>query len=250
MSDSKSPQDSRTLLSILTIFNNAVVWMVSTRPPTSKSSRPFNNPLVTVPKEPITIGIIVTFMFHSFFNSLARPRNLSLISHSISFILRVFHWSLSDSKSPQVSRTLLSILADLNNVVIWIFSTCPLISKSSSSFIDPLKIVPSAQITIGITVTFMFHGFFSSLARSWYLSFFALSFSLTLVIRNGKVHYSAGSLFIYIYIYMCVCVCVCVCIQQLCVDTGCSPEDLSEAMVDREEWREKIRDICADVSTG
>ena len=66
-SDSKSPQVSRTLLSILAIFNNAVVWMVSTRPPTSKSSRPFNDLLVTVPKAPITIGIIVTFMFHSFF---------------------------------------------------------------------------------------------------------------------------------------------------------------------------------------
>ena len=41
--------------------------MVSTRPPTSKSSHPFNKPLVTVPKTPITIGIIVTFMFNSFF---------------------------------------------------------------------------------------------------------------------------------------------------------------------------------------
>ena len=59
LSDSKSPQVSRTLLSILAVYNNAVVLMVSTRPPTSKSSRPFNNPLVTVPKAPITIGIIV-----------------------------------------------------------------------------------------------------------------------------------------------------------------------------------------------
>ena len=41
--------------------------MVSTCPPTSKSSSPFSNPLVTVPKAPITIGIIVTCMFHSFF---------------------------------------------------------------------------------------------------------------------------------------------------------------------------------------
>ena len=41
--------------------------MVSTRPLISKSSSPFNNPLVTVPKTPITIGITVTFMFHSFF---------------------------------------------------------------------------------------------------------------------------------------------------------------------------------------
>ena len=65
---------SRTLLSILAVLNNTVVWMVSTRPPTSKSSSPFNNPLFTVPKASITIGIIVTLMLHSFFNSLARSR--------------------------------------------------------------------------------------------------------------------------------------------------------------------------------
>ena len=67
LSDSKSNQVSRTLLSILDVLNNAVVWMFSTRPLTSKSSSPFNSPLVTVPNTPITIGIIVTFMFHSFF---------------------------------------------------------------------------------------------------------------------------------------------------------------------------------------
>ena len=82
-------------LSILAVFNNTVVWMVSTRPPTSKSSRPFNNPLVTVPKAPITIGIIVTFIFHSCFNSLARSRYLSLFSQSFSFIL----WSAGTAKS-------------------------------------------------------------------------------------------------------------------------------------------------------
>ena len=49
LADSKSPQVSRTRLSILAVLSNAVVWIASTRPPTSKSSRPFNNPLVTVP---------------------------------------------------------------------------------------------------------------------------------------------------------------------------------------------------------
>ena len=43
--------------------------------------------------------------------------------------LIVFLWSLSDCKSPQVSRTLLGILADLNKVVVWSVSTCPLISN-------------------------------------------------------------------------------------------------------------------------
>ena len=46
--------------------------------------------------------------------------------------LVVFFWSLSDSKSHQVSRTLLSILADLSNAVVWVVYICPLISKSSS----------------------------------------------------------------------------------------------------------------------
>ena len=34
-------------------------------------------------------------------------------------------------------------------------------------------------------------------------------------------------------------------IQQLCEDTGCNPEDLPEAMNDREKWRERVRDIRA-----
>ena len=34
-------------------------------------------------------------------------------------------------------------------------------------------------------------------------------------------------------------------IQQLCADTGCSPEDLPEAMDNWEEWRERFKDIHA-----
>ena len=95
LSESKSPQVSRTHLRILAVLSNAVVWIVSTCPPTSKSSRPFNNPLVIVPNAPITIGTIVTFMFHSFFNSLARSRYLSFFSLSFRFIL----WSAGTAKS-------------------------------------------------------------------------------------------------------------------------------------------------------
>ena len=85
LSDSKSPQVSKIRLRILAVRSNAVIWIVSTRPPTSKSSRPVNNPLVIVPKAPITIGTIVTFMFHSFFNSLVRSRYLFFFSHSFRF---------------------------------------------------------------------------------------------------------------------------------------------------------------------
>ena len=38
-------------------------------------------------------------------------------------------------------------------------------------------------------------------------------------------------------------------IQQLCVDTEYSPEDLPEAMNNREGWRERVRDIRADGMT-
>ena len=59
--------------------------MVTTRPPISKSSSSFNNPLVIVPKASNTIGIIVTFMFHNFFNSLERSKYFFLFSFSFSF---------------------------------------------------------------------------------------------------------------------------------------------------------------------
>ena len=38
-------------------------------------------------------------------------------------------------------------------------------------------------------------------------------------------------------------------IQQLCTDMGCNPEDLPEAMDDREGWRERVGDIRADCTT-
>ena len=38
-------------------------------------------------------------------------------------------------------------------------------------------------------------------------------------------------------------------LKKLCADTGCSPEDLPDAMDDREGWRERVRDIRADIVT-
>ena len=111
LSDRKSPQLSRTLLSILAVLNNAVVWMVYTRPPTSKYFSAFSNSLVTVPNAPFTIVIIVTCNFHRFFNSLARPRYLSFFSHSLSFIL----WSAGTAKS-----TILRVLFFLFLFFCWL----------------------------------------------------------------------------------------------------------------------------------
>ena len=38
-------------------------------------------------------------------------------------------------------------------------------------------------------------------------------------------------------------------IQQLCEDPGCNPEDLPEAMNNREKWQERVRDIRAGGTT-
>ena len=70
----------------------------------------------------------------------------SLESSSLSW------WFLLEFEWQQVSRTLPSILADVNKAVVCMVSTCHLIPKSSSPFTNPLVTVPSAPITTGITV--------------------------------------------------------------------------------------------------
>ena len=72
--------------------------------------------------------------------------------------------------------------------------TRPLIFKFTSSCTNQLRVVPSAPITIGITVTFMIHSFCSQ-AKCMYLSVFPLSFNFSVVYRDGKLHYLVGSLF-------------------------------------------------------
>ena len=105
LSDSKSPQVSRTLHSFLAVLNSAVVWRVSTRPPTSTSSSPFSNPLVTVPNAPITIGIIVTSIIIIIISLLACfPLWLYLV---------VSHLNISESKSSQVSTPFLKVFSPI-----------------------------------------------------------------------------------------------------------------------------------------
>ena len=89
----KSFQVSRTLLSILADLNNAIVWMVSTRDFLSKSSSPCTNPLVTVPRLPITIDITVTFMFRSFSLPKQYPSSYPPI-HFLSILSSLFLWTI------------------------------------------------------------------------------------------------------------------------------------------------------------
>ena len=111
---------------------------------------------------------IYIFVFMSFFFCFH-----SLVYLFLNLVVEEYQWILSDSKSSQVSRTLLSILGELNNAVVWRVFTCHFIFKSSRPCANPLGIVPSALTTISIIVTFKFRSFFlflffCSLARSEY----------------------------------------------------------------------------------
>ena len=112
----------------------------------------------------ISVYLFAFFYFHSVirWNSKIHFIIIIIIVFSHQRYLIVFHWSLSDSKSPQVSGTLFCILAVLNNVVVWMASTRIPTSKSSSPFSNPLVTVRNAPITIGIIVTCIFHIFITS----------------------------------------------------------------------------------------
>ena len=89
-----------------------------------------------------------------------------------------FYWSLGDDKSRLVFKPFTSILADYNCTVVWVVLILPRISSSPSLFSRTIGTVPVVSPTIGTTVTFIFHSFFSSLTRSKYLSFHFFPFSL------------------------------------------------------------------------
>ena len=66
-------------------------------------------------------------------------------------------------KSPQISWTLLSILVDFNCALVWMISAFSLIFSFLNLFLRSWQPCPRALTITDITVTFMFHSFFSSL---------------------------------------------------------------------------------------
>ena len=96
-------------------------------------------------------------------------------------------------------------MSDLKNDVVFMVSVCLPISNSSSPLSKSLEIIPSAQITIAITVNFMFHSCFSSLSRSKYISPFCFWFSFlnffSAVQLDGEVYYPRDSLFLVNFYY-------------------------------------------------
>ena len=152
LNDSKSPQVSRPLLYIPADPNNAIVWIVCTRPLISQSSSHFTNPLVTVPSASITIPMSGTFMFHSFSNSLGMSTYLYLFSLSFSFTL----WSTGMPNSIIFFFCWLS-----QRLVVWPILDDSLVSQNlillllfiHQSFFFPISVSWSSFIGVWVTAS-------------------------------------------------------------------------------------------------
>ena len=119
----------------------------------------------------------------------------------------VFHWSMSDSKTPHLSRTLLNILANLNNTAVWMVLACPLISNPSSLLSRPLGIFLMRQLKLvslssscSIAFLVLWQGPSTSLSFCflWFLLWFACTakstiqqvlFVLIIITRSGYYYY-------------------------------------------------------------
>ena len=140
LSVSKSLHVSRTPLSILTNLSNASVGIDLISP----YHFSFFSSLRDLFFASHQFLQSLSTSYYKYFLALCGPRKqinkpddefiIYSLSFSHQFLLMFFHWRLSDSKSTQVSRTLLSIQAVLNSSVVWMVSTRPLTAKSPSSF--------------------------------------------------------------------------------------------------------------------
>ena len=100
------------------ILNNAVIWIASVFSLISNSSSLFPKPLRTVPSTPTTIGITVTFMFHSVFSFLARSKYLS--SFLLSFIFNLLFVETAKSMTwPVLSFLLINTWFNLLIRISW-----------------------------------------------------------------------------------------------------------------------------------
>ena len=194
LSDSKCPQVSRTLLSILAVLSSAVDWMVCTHLPTSKSSSPFNNPLVTVPKAPITIHTIVTLMFHKVsINCLPLVKGDQKAPFSIATTPRCKGRALLLSQNcstlPSIHTLYCRVLSkEVSSTIFKVFGmTRPGIEpRSPGSLTNTLPTRPMSREVL--ILLFIFFQFYSVVSQASKVNNFANSFFfflLLIIIRSG-----------------------------------------------------------------
>ena len=119
--------------------------------------------------------------------------------------LMVFPWCLRDIKSPQVSRNFLSIQSVLNIVIVWIVSTRPLISKSSSPFNNhdghfhvPQFLHFPSKVEV-LILHFTFFQFYSVVSQDGKIHNFASPLFLLIIWRPGLR--AKNILFVYWYYF-------------------------------------------------
>ena len=90
--------------------------------------------------------------------------------------LNNLQWLICYKTQPNQNQNLQNIPADFSHVPFRMVSILLISSSSilSSSFLRPVPIAPTKS---GITVTFIFHYFFSSLTKCTYLFRFSCSFT-------------------------------------------------------------------------
>ena len=108
-------------------------------------------------------------------------------------VLRISWWSFTGVWMTASLQDLAQYSCHLKNAVSGMVCTHSLISKFSSHITKPLKLVPSAPITIGITVTFMFQSFL--LLSKVHTSLFIFLFSLCVLLRCQSPLFSRFSFF-------------------------------------------------------
>ena len=111
--------------------------------------------------------------------------------------------NLNDIKFPQVSRTLLSILADLNSSIVSIFPARPPISNFSLPLTKPLETIPTAPITTDVMFILTLFSTFLVLRQglSTCLSFRFLWFKPSDQPGQQSLIYNRFSFFLLIYFY-------------------------------------------------
>ena len=87
-------------------------------------------------------------------------------------LLVAFHWSLSNSKFPHFSLTLLR-MADLNKVVVWMVLILLQAQTVPVPVSNNLGIVPSAPTNMAITVTHILCNFYFSRKAEYYYCYYS-----------------------------------------------------------------------------
>ena len=142
--------------------------------------------------------LLQCYIWSSGRNKVIHLKKIQFLSWGFLFADMYFHTSVSFWSFIEVSKTLLSTLANLSNTLIWMVSIFPLIFNFSNPFSKFIRTDLGAPTTISIIVTIIFFSFsVLYLGPIICISFCFISFHFHLVVRcNSKIHKPISFLFV------------------------------------------------------